>query len=381
MSHADYRTGFDREEAFLERSLTAEGLGPRMTRFETAERRALRRVSDEREFMATRRHNDNGADVGEMIAQTLDPLRNFGKKLGPILLGVLVLLLLAGGIYVVGPGEQGVVRTFGKESGRTASGLHYRLPLVQRVDIVNIEENRRIEVGFRADKPVPTEALMLTGDENIVEAQMIIQYRVTDPSKYLFELRDPEDALRATAEVALRSMVGRTKIDDVITTGREQVQTETRDWLQKLMDQYKSGLSITEVKLQTVDAPDEVKEAFHDVVRAREEKEKLINQAMGYQADLIPRARGEARQIEREAEAYREERVLKARGDGAKYQSQVSEYEKAPAVTRQRLHLEALERILSRVQKKTIVDEGVKGVLPVLPVGGQNPNLPVGEKK
>jgi modulator of FtsH protease HflK len=331
--------------------------------------------------MATRRHNENGADVSEIIAQTLNPLRNFGKKLGPILLGILVLLVLAGGIYVVGPGEQGVVRTFGRESGRTASGLHYRIPLIQHVDIVNLEEIRRIEVGFRADKPVPTEALMLTGDENIVEAQMIIQYRVTNPSKYLFELKDPEEALRATAEVALRSMVGRTKIDDVITTGREQVQTETRNWLQHLMDQYNSGLSVTEVKLQTVDAPDEVKEAFHDVVRAREEKEKLINQAMGYQADLIPRARGQARQVEREAEAYREERVLKARGDGAKFDAQLAEYSKAPAVTRQRVHLETLERILHKVQKKTLVDQDVKGVLPILPLGGQAPGLPAGEKK
>lgn len=331
--------------------------------------------------MATRRHSGNGADVGDIVARALDPFRNFGRKLGPIVI-VAVLLLIAGtGVYEVGPGEQGVVRTFGRESGRTGPGLHYRIPFVERVDVVNTEEIRRIEVGFRADKVVPTEALMLTGDENIVSAQMIVQYRVSDPSKYLFELRDPEEALRATAEVALRSMVGRTKIDDVITTGREQVQTETRTWLQKLMDQYSSGLSITEVKLQAVDAPDEVKEAFHDVVRAREEKEKLINQAKGYQADVIPRARGQARQIEREAEAYREERVLRARGDVAKFEAQLAEYTKAPAVTRERLHLETLERILARVGTKTLVDEEVKGMLPVLPLGGRTPALPGGGKQ
>src|SRR5690606_12236211 len=209
--------------------------------------------------------------------------------------------------------------TFGRESGKTGPGLHYRIPFVQDVNVVNIEEIRRLEVGFRGDKRVPTEALMLTGDENIVEAQMIVQYRITDPSKYLFELARPEETLRATAEVALRSMVGRTNIDDVITTGREQVQAETREWLQKLMEPYQSGLSVTEVKLQMVDAPDEVKQAFHDVVRAREEKEKLINQAMGYKADLIPRARGEARKIERDAEGYREQRVLRAKGDAAKF--------------------------------------------------------------
>jgi membrane protease subunit HflK len=280
-----------------------------------------------------------------------------------------VLAVLIAGVYEVGPGAQGVVRTFGKESGKKSPGLHFRVPFVQDVDIVNIEQIRRLEVGFRGDKKVANEALMLTGDENIVEAQIIVQYRVSDPSKYLFNLKDPDESLRATAEVALRSMVGRTNIDEVITTGRESVQTETREWLQNLMDRYGSGISVTEVKLQTVDAPDEVKEAFHDVVRAREEKEKLINQAKGYQADLIPRARGEARQIEREAEAYREERVLRANGDGAKFNAQLAEYQKAEAVTRQRLYLETVERILSRIPDKTVVDGDIaRGALPVLPL-------------
>jgi membrane protease subunit HflK len=317
--------------------------------------------------------------VADMLSRTLSPFRNLGPKLGSILLAVAVVLVLTSGVFVVGPGEQGVIRTFGKHTGRAGPGPHFRIPFVQDVDVVNVENIRRIEVGFRGDKQVASEALMLTGDENIVEAGMIIQYQVSDAAKYLFELRDPEESLRATAEVALRSMVGRTKIDDVITTGRESVQAETRDWLQKLMDQYQSGMTITEVKLQTVDAPDEVKEAFHDVVRAREEKEKLINQAMGYRADLIPRARGEARQIEREAEAYREERVLKARGDAAKFESQYAEYQKAPDVTRRRIHLETMERVLSKVDKKTLLaDDVAKSVLPLL--GPMTPGAG-GEKK
>jgi membrane protease subunit HflK len=277
-----------------------------------------------------------------MLSRTLSPFRYFGSKLGTILLVLAVVLIGISGLYVVGPGEQGVLRTC-------------------------------------EDKPVPSEALMLTGDENIVEAQIIIQYKISDPAKYLFRLRDPEETLRATAEVALRSMVGRTKIDDVITTGRESVQAETRDWLQKLMNEYQSGVSVTEVKLQRVDAPDEVKEAFHDVVRAREEKEKLINQAMGYQADLIPRARGQARQIEREAEAYKEERVLKARGDGAKFDAQLSEYQKASDVTRRRMHLESLERILARVEKKTLLPDNLKGA--ILPLLSPATGLPNAEKK
>jgi modulator of FtsH protease HflK len=287
--------------------------------------------------------------------------------------------VLSRGFFVVGPGEVGVVRTFGKHTGQAGPGPHFKMPLVQDVDVVNLETVRRIEVGLAGDKAAQQhETQMLTGDENIVEAQVIVQYRVTDAAKYLFKLRDPEEALRATAEVALRSMVGRTKIDDVITTGRESVQTETRDWMQKLMNEYQSGITINEVKLQTVDAPDEVKEAFHDVVRAREEKEKLINQARGYQADLIPRARGQARQVEREAEAYREERVLKARGDAAKFESQLAEYQKAASVTRKRLHLETLERVMSKIDKKTILADSVaKSVVPLLgpiQVGG-------GEKK
>jgi membrane protease subunit HflK len=318
--------------------------------------------------------DDSGGrpDVGEVVSQVSDAFRRNMRNIGPIIAGVVVLVLLATGIYSVGPGEQGVVRTFGRESGKTGPGLHYRFPFVQRVDVVNIEKIRRIEVGSRGDQRVPHEALMLTGDENIVEAQMIVQYRVTEPSKYLFRIRDPDDTLRATAEVALRSMVGRTGIDEVITTGREKVQDETRSWLQKLMDEYQSGISVTEVKLQTVDAPDEVKDAFHDVVRAREEKEKLINQAKGYQADLIPRARGEARKIQRDAEAYKEQRVLRANGDASKFDSVLAEYAKAERVTRERLYLETMERIMGKIDKKVLVDkELAKGALPILQLGPQ----------
>jgi membrane protease subunit HflK len=277
------------------------------------------------------------------------------------------------GFYQVEPGEVGIVRTWGKVTARTDAGLHFALPLVQQVDVVNTEQIRRIEVGFRGDKPKPLEAQMLTGDENMVEAQMIVQYRVAEPEKYLFRLRDPEDALHVTAEVALRSVVGRTHIDEVLTEGRGRVQTEARRLLQALMDEYESGLSVTEVKLQAVDPPDEVKEAFHDVVRAREEREQLINQARGYQEDLIPKAKGEARQIERDAEAYREQRVLRANGDADKFNKMLAEYKKAEGVTRRRLYLETMERMLGKVEKKVVVDKGVgKNALPILPLGGQN---------
>jgi modulator of FtsH protease HflK len=330
-------------------------------------------MEDEGEFSG----NGYGPRRGDPFEPFLDWLRRHGGK---VLRGAVVLALVgvgATGVYSVGPGEQAVVRTMGRESGKSGPGLHYRVPFVQRADVVNVEQVRRLEVGFRGDKREEHEALMITGDENIVEAQLIVQYRVSDPSKYLFRLEEPEAALRATAEVALRSMVGRTSIDEVITTGREKVQEDTHAWLQKLMNDYESGITVTEVKLQVVDAPDQVRDAFHDVVRAREEKEKLMNQARGYQADVIPRARGEARKLEREAEGYKEERVLRAKGDAARFESVLLEYKKAERVTRARLHLETMERVLVGVEKKVIVDSRASnGVLPFLPLTpGAQPHL------
>jgi membrane protease subunit HflK len=291
------------------------------------------------------------------------------RRVGPIVLGVLVLGTLFWGTYEVGPGEQAVIRTFGRESGKAGPGLHFSFPLLQRRDVVNVEQVRRVEVGFRGQQRMPDEALMLTGDENIVEAQIIVQYRVSDTSKYLFRLKDPDETLRATAEVALRSMVGQTQIDELLTTGRERVQDQARAWLQKLMNDYQSGITVTELKLQTVDAPAQVREAFHDVVRAREEKERLINEARGYQADVIPRAKGEAEKLQREAEGYREQRILRASGDANRFDATLVEFQKAERVTRQRLWLEAVEEVLGRIENKVFVDEGVgKGAVPVLPI-------------
>lgn len=244
---------------------------------------------------------------------------------------------------------------------------------MQQVNVVSVEQIRRIEVGFRAGQRVSEEALMLTGDENIVEAQMIVQYRVADPSKFLFRLREPEVALHATTQVALRSTVGNMTIDQVMIEERAKVQDDTRVFVQRLMDQYESGIAITEVKLQAADPPDAVKDAFHDVVRAREDREKLINQARGYQADIVPRARGAAQQILREAEGFREQRVLRAQGESARFLSVWAEYDKAKAVTRDRLHLETIEKILPDIDKVIVDGKVGDRLMPVLPMGGQLP--------
>lgn len=323
-----------------------------------------------------------GPDISEVVAKVGDISRTVIGRFGSGLALVVLLILLISGVYKVGPGEIGVVRTFGRETSKMGPGLRFRIPLVQRVDVVNVEQIRRIEVGFRDKQPVIDEAQMITGDANIVEVQMIVQYRVIEPSKYLFRLRDPDETLRASAEVALRGVVGRATIDDVITTGRERVQEESREWLQHLMDGYESGIRVTEVKLQGIDAPDAVRDAFHEVVRAREEKEKLVNQAMGYNADLIPRARGEVRKIVRAAEAYREQRVLEAKGDSEKFDATYAEYRKAEKVTRQRLYLETMERILGRTPHKVIVDDRLsKSALPIFPLNLPSVSAPSGGAK
>lgn len=321
--------------------------------------------------MRTRFDANGNPDIKEVVAQYRDAMRRKLRWIGPGVILIILALVLLSGLFSVEPGEIGVVRTFGKETAKKNPGLHFALPIAQKVDVVNMEKIRRIELGFRGDKRVDHEALMITGDENIVEAQMIVQFRVADPSKMLFRLKEPEKVLHAAAEVALRAVVGRTTIDEVLTKGREQAQVETKKALQELMDLYLSGLAVTEVKLQVVDAPDEVKDAFHDVVRAREEREQKINKAKAYRADIIPKARGQAQKMLREAEAYKEARIERATGDAAKFDKVRIEYEKAKRVTRQRLHLETVEAILGRVNKKVIIDGAVgNNTLPVLPLGG-----------
>ncbi len=309
--------------------------------------------------------------LAEMIEQVRAWIKHRLMRLLPIVVIVAVGIWLLSGVYMVDPGHVGVVRTFGKETARTEPGLNYRVPWpVQQVNIVSVEQIRRLEVGFRGGQRVPEESLMLTGDENIVEAQMIVQYRVADPSKYLFRLRDPDAALHTATQVALRSTVGNMSIDQVMIEERARVQDETRIFVQRLMDDYQSGIAITEMKLQAADPPDAVKDAFHDVVRAREDREKLINQARGYQADILPRARGLAEQIKREAEAYEQQRVLRAQGDSARFLSVLAEYEHAKAVTRDRLHLETIEKILTDIDKVIVDGKVGERLMPVLPMSG-----------
>ena len=301
-------------------------------------------------------------------------LRRWLKKWWMVPVGIVVMIWLATGTYQVGPGSQGVVKQFGREVGKTSAGLNYRLPgPFQTVTVVDLASVRRLNIGFEEVRPgqfkeVPSEALMLTKDENIVNVHVIIQYRVLDASQFLFKVRDVPRVLRNATEVALRSVVGNTPIDDVLTERRAEVQDETKVFLQRLMDEYGAGVTITELKLQEVDAPQEVRDSFHEVVRAREDRDRLVREAEGYQADLVPRARGEKEKTVKAAEAYKEQRILRAGGDADKFLSVLKEYQKAKYVTRQRLYLETIETLLPGIDK-IIIDSGTASrLLPFLPL-------------
>ncbi len=334
-----------------------------------------------------------GGDFLDQLKQRLN-LKFSGKWWLWALLGIAVIWLLTG-IYIVDPGEMGVVRRFGKMTKTAGSGPHWHIPYpVEKVDVVKVEEIRSMELGFRTLYPgpppriksFPMESLMITGDENIVNILVVIQYRIGDLPDYLFRVWDPEGTpdrrtLRDAAETALRGVAGSMKIDDILTTGRSEVQDKTRIHLQQLMDLYKTGLQITAVKLQAVDPPVQVQAAFKDVVSAKEDRERIINEAQAYKEDLLPKARGEAEKMLREAEAYRENRVRQAQGDAARFLSMLKEYRSAKDITRKRLYLETLQEVLSNVKEVVISREVAGKSLPLLPLGDIGAGIPLTETK
>jgi membrane protease subunit HflK len=292
-----------------------------------------------------------------------------------ILIGGLVLLWLVSGVYIVDPGEEGVVQTFGRFSNVTTSGINYHLPgPIQQVTIVDVERIRRAEIGFRTvstdtKDEVLSEALMLTTDENIVQVELLVQYRIADSRAFIFNVQNPENVLITSAEVGLRSTVGQMTIDAVITEERARVQEETRTFLSRLLENYGTGIQITDVRLQVADPPEEVRDAFQEVVRALADRERLINEAQAYQNDIVPRARGDKQALVEEATAFKEQEVLRATGDAERFLSVLGAYRLAKEVTRERLHIEALEGILDQVEL-ILLDEDAIGnqILPFLPL-------------
>jgi len=300
-------------------------------------------------------------------------------KLNPktiyIVLGVLAGLWILSGIYTVAVDEKAVVLQFGKLTlPEVDPGLHYHLPMpIERVYIRSVTNVYREEIGFRSTSPGrsvqrPHESLMLTGDENIVDVQMVVQYRVDDLVKALFNVKSlgvfqehTEGLVHDACEAALRQVVGRHGIDETLTEGKQVVQAEIKLKLQELFDRYGAGLMVDEVKLQRVTPPAQVEAAFKDVASAKEDRERLENEAHGYQNDLIPKARGGAKKMIRGAEAYRVERITRAQGDSARFRAVYSEYIKAPDVTEARIYVETMERVLPGIQKYIIKSDASGG--------------------
>ena len=292
-----------------------------------------------------------------------------------IILLLLVVWIIPGTFYFVEPDEEAVVTRFGKFDRTNSPGLHFKYPSpIEHAATPKITQVRRAEIGFRTaqgrpTQSVPAESLMLTGDQNIVDMNLVVQYRIMDSVQYLFNVRRPHKLIRDAAETVIRGITGSKKIDEALTTGKAEIQVLAKDQMQALLDKYKSGLQVVTIQLQNVHPPEQVADSFKDVVRAREDKERMINEAQGYRNAVIPEARGQAAQIVRVAEGYREEKIKRAEGDAKRFLQQYGEYKKAPDITRKRIYLETMEQILPEINKVIMGNKKGGNVLPILPLG------------
>ncbi|HYA38783.1 MAG TPA: FtsH protease activity modulator HflK [Candidatus Methylomirabilis sp.] len=290
-----------------------------------------------------------------------------------LIVGVALVIWAATGFYVINQGERGVVLRFGKETEITDAGLHWHLPYpIEKVEKVNVEKVSTIEIGYRSNargggkSKVPKEALMLTEDENIIDIEFAVQYRVNNAADYVFDVRDPETTIGQATESAVREVVGRSTLDFVFEN-RKNVEDSVKQLLQSILDNYRVGVSIQAVQMQRAQPPEEVKPAFDDAVKAREDRERLKNEAEAYANDVIPRARGAAARMLQEAEGYKASVIARADGDARRFTQIANEYVKAPNVTRERLYLETMEQVLSNTTK-IFVDQKAGNNLIYLPL-------------
>jgi membrane protease subunit HflK len=287
----------------------------------------------------------------------------------------IVAVWLMSGIYVVSASEQGVVLRFGAFTARTAPGINYHLPWpIETVHIVDVTHPRQITIGDRPGERssdetenIAQEGLMLTGDENIVNVNFVVYWVIKDAANYLFNVDHPDAAIKAVAESAMREVVGKSPIEPILTENREPIQVEVRDLMQKTLDVYGAGVSVTDVKMQKVDPPDEVLDAYRDVQAARADQERMRNEAEAYANKIIPEARGKAARIVQEGQAYKQRVIAEASGEAKRFLSVYEEYRKAPEVTRKRMYLETMSGVLGSANK-VLIDESAKGVVPYLPL-------------
>ena len=300
---------------------------------------------------------------------------------GPIMVGLGVVLALAlalGTVYQVEPEEAGVVLRLGAYNRTTLPGLHAKLPFLEQVLKVPVQRQLRQEFGFRTEQPgVRTtfsaasfldESLMLTGDLNVAVVEWIVQYRVADPYQFLFKVRNVEETFRDMNEAVMRQVVGDRTVTEVLTVGRQDIEFSAQTALQALADQYETGIRIEQIVLQDVNPPDAVKPSWDEVNQSQQQSERLINEAQTAYNSVIPRAAGEAQQTILQAEGYALDRVNRSQGDSSRFTAVYAEYRLAPEVTRQRMYLETMERMLTRVGTKIILDSEAQGIIPLLPL-------------
>ena len=294
-----------------------------------------------------------------------------GAGIGAGIVGAIILFLwLISGFFIVQEGQTGVVMTFGRYSHMTPAGFNWRWPSpIQSHEIVNVSTVRTVEVGYRSSvrNKVARESLMLTDDENIIDIQFAVQYKLKNASEWVFNLRDQEETVKQVAETAIREIVGKSKMDFVLYEGREKVAFEVSQLMQQILDRYKAGVQITNVTMQGVQPPEQVQAAFDDAVKAGQDRERLKNEGQAYANDVVPKARGAASRLAQESEGYRARIIANAEGEAARFKQVLVEYQKAPAVTRDRMYLDVMQQIFSNTTK-LMVDSRSSNNLMYLPL-------------
>jgi modulator of FtsH protease HflK len=299
-----------------------------------------------------------------------DPdLKKMGGGAG-VLLGLILAVWLASGFYIIYEGQRGVVLRFGKHVDTKMPGLRWHLPYpMERAEVVNMDQVRTVEIGYRnhVKSKVLRESLMLTDDENIVDAQFAVQYILKSPTDYLFKVREPDESVRQAAESAIREVVGKSSMDFVVFEGRAEVAARSHKLTQEILDRYGTGISVSKLTMQNAQPPEQVQAAFDDAVKAGQDRERLKNEGQAYANDVIPRAGGAAARLIEEAEAHRARVTQRAEGDASRFGQILAEYSKAPQVTRDRLYIEAMQQVMSNTSK-VLIDQSGGGSLFVLPL-------------
>ena len=322
-------------------------------------------------------------DIDAIIRQGRDAWRRMmpgggassGRTLTLLVL-VFGLIWAATGFYRVNPQQQGVVLRFGEWVRTSPPGLHYHLPFpIESVLTPEVTSDNRIEIGFRdvsgnssSRRDIADESQMITGDENIVDIDFVVFWRIADAGQYLFNLAEPDQTIKVTAEAVMREIIGRTAIQTALTEGRQDIQVQARQQLQDLLNEYGAGVRVRDVQLLAVDPPADVIDAFNEVQRARQDRDRLKNEAEAFSNDIVPRARGEAAKLVAEAEAYEAEVVNRASGDASRFDQIFQAYLKDKAVTKERIYIETVEEIFSNVDKIIIDSDAGSGVVPYLPL-------------